>query len=85
MNVGSLIRRLAWVSVVVAVVSLPRILAGPFLLPSSGVAGDPMSEVAERPGVGRRPSSIASSRSPTIGSRAHRRAGNSSMADPGLE
>lgn len=50
MNAGFLIRRLLCVSVVVAVVSLPRILAAPFSLPSSGVAGDPVSEAAERHG-----------------------------------
>jgi len=46
----SWVRRLSWVSVIIAVVSLPRILAGLFPLHSSGVAGDPVSEAAERPG-----------------------------------
>ena len=50
MKAGLLIRRLSWVSVFIAVVSLPRILTGLFPLPSSGVAGDSVSETAERPG-----------------------------------
>ncbi|MGH8563677.1 MAG: hypothetical protein ACREXW_06140 [Gammaproteobacteria bacterium] len=40
-----------WVSVIIAVVSLPRMLAGLFPLSSSGVAGDPVSEAVERPGA----------------------------------
>jgi len=44
------IKRLSWVSVIIAVVSLPRILAGLFPMHSSGVAGDPVIEVAERLG-----------------------------------
>ena len=39
-----------WVSVIIAVVSLPRMLAGLFPLHSSRVAGDPVIEVAERLG-----------------------------------
>jgi len=42
------IKRLSWVSVIIAVVSLPRILAGLFPLHSSGVAGDPVIEAAQR-------------------------------------
>jgi len=44
MKAGHLIRRLSWVSIIIAVVSLPRILAALLPLPSSGVAGDPVSE-----------------------------------------
>ncbi len=50
MKAGHVIKRLSWVSVIIAVVSLPRILAGLFPLHSSGVAGDPVIEAAERPG-----------------------------------
>jgi hypothetical protein len=50
MKAGQVIKRLSWVSVIIAVVSLPRILAGLFPLHSSGVAGDPVIEAAERLG-----------------------------------
>lgn len=50
MKAGLVIKRLSCVSVIIAVVSLPRILAGLLPLPSSGVTGDPVSEAAERPG-----------------------------------
>lgn len=50
MKAGSVIRRLSGVSVIIAVVSLPRILVGFFPLSSSGVASDPVSEAAQRPG-----------------------------------
>jgi len=50
MKAGHLIRRLSWVSIIIAVVSLPRILAALLPPPSSGVAGDPVSEAAERLG-----------------------------------
>ena len=49
MKAGLLIRRLSWVSVIIAVVSLPRVLAGLLPLPSSGVTGNPVSEAAEHP------------------------------------
>jgi hypothetical protein len=52
MKAGLVIKRLSWVSVIVAVVSLPRILAGLFPL-HSGVTGDPVIEVAEHPGSAR--------------------------------
>ena len=48
MKAGHVIKRLSWVSVIIAVVSLPRMLAGLFPLHSSGVAGDPGIEAAER-------------------------------------
>ncbi|MGH8472823.1 MAG: hypothetical protein ACREVJ_10310 [Gammaproteobacteria bacterium] len=48
MKAGLVIKRLSWVSVIIAVVSLPRILAGLFPLHSSGAAGDPVMEAAER-------------------------------------
>jgi hypothetical protein len=55
-----MIRRLSWVSVIIAVVSLPRILAGLFPLHSSGLAGDPVMEAAEHLG------SAPTSRKPAI-------------------
>lgn len=51
---------MVWVSVIIAVVSLPRILAGLFPLHPSGVAGDPAIEAAERLG------SAPASREPAI-------------------
>jgi hypothetical protein len=50
MKAGHVIKRLSWVSVIIAVVSLPRILAGLFPLHSSGVARDSVIEAAERLG-----------------------------------
>ncbi len=61
MKAGLVIKRLSWVSVIIAVVSLPRILAGLLPLHSSGVTGDPvMIEAAERLG------SAPTSREPAI-------------------